>query len=85
MRKDVLSFINDTIKSETPMGETPVILSEENLLKESGLDSLGYFCFWVEISDKYNLDEKYSNGVDYDHYSIKEMIDVCTSNIPRAT
>lgn len=85
MREEVLAFINATIKTETPMGEIPAVLCEEDLLKESGLDSLGYFCFWVEITDKYDLDEKYSNGVDYDHYSIKELIDVCTSNIPRAT
>jgi hypothetical protein len=85
MRKECLEFINKLIKTETPMGEEASIMSEDDLLKNCSLDSLGYAIFWLEVSDKYNLEEEYTNGIDYDHYSIKELIDVCTSNIPRST
>lgn len=84
MREECLAFINETIVRETPMGETPSIMCEDQLLKESSLDSLGYCCFWLELSDKYDIEEEYTDGIDYDHYSIKELIDVCTSDIPRS-
>ena len=84
MREECLAFINEIIARETPMGETPSIMIEDQLLKECSLDSLGYAIFWLEVSDKYDLEEEYTNGIDYDHYSVKELIDVCTSGIPRS-
>lgn len=81
MREAVLAFINEIIARETPMDETPSVMQEDDLLKDSSLDSYGYAIFWLEVSDKYNLEEEYTNGIDYDHYSVKELIDVCTTNL----
>lgn len=81
MRSNVLNFINDIICNETPMGENASILGEEDLLKSSSMDSLGYAMFWLEISQEYKINEEYTNSIDYETYTVGDLINVCTRNI----
>ena len=82
MREECLIFINEVIERETPADQSPKNVSEDNLLYESGLDSFGFAMLWVDVSDKYGFDIKLGK-VDYDTYTVKDMIDVCQNHLLR--
>lgn len=82
MREECLAFINAIIERERPCDIEAKQMGEDDRLIDAPLDSFGYAMFWVEVSDKYGLEDDYTNGIDYDTYTVRELIDVCTKNLP---
>ena len=52
-RKEILEDINKIIKEDFPCNWEYEEVCEDNLLTDSGMDSLGYVIFWMNISSSY--------------------------------
>lgn len=75
-RKEILDFINKILTEEHGN-----VLTENNLLTDSEIDSFGYAIFWLEINNNYKLEEikGIDSGIDYDTLTVKNIIDYVIS------
>jgi acyl carrier protein len=72
-RSEILEFINEVI-----LEEHGTAVSEDNLLKDCGIDSFGYAILWTSVESKYEckLSKEVMSTVDYDKFTVKDMIDM---------
>ena len=82
MRAVVLEFINKVVRSEN--GNR---VSEDSKFTDAKLDSFGTAIFFMELDHEYDLFAKMGYGegedvlshIDYANITIKEIINLCTS------
>lgn len=72
-REEYKKIINDILVSENARE-----LEENELLKDSGLDSFGFIVLYITLDAEYNLnkfDNAYATSIDYNTYTLKDMLD----------
>ena len=80
IRVEVLDTINREIRNEKGRRVT-----EEDTLRDAGLDSFGITMFFCALDDKYSYFAKGGYGknpfaeIQYDQITIREIIDTCVS------
>lgn len=70
-RQDILEFINEII-----LEEHGNVVTEDDLLTASEIDSFGYLEFWLSINHKYDVELKEIDAnVNYKTLTVKQVID----------
>lgn len=72
-RIEYFDFINKVLVTENAKA-----IKEDELLKDSNLDSFGYAILFITLQEDLNLncfEKEYLNSIDYETFKMKDLLD----------